>query len=326
MATKAPAYLDEEFAELATSATVAQLQGDGAGRPTGTAQALPVGTEPDESLADVVRRRRPVPPPGRARRRSRSHRRRRADRGPRRAVPGRPDRRHVGRGDRRDGPALARRGTRRAARAVPGQLVHRPDRSGAGAAGPTGWPCPTGCATSCCATAPSGPTFTADGKPVSVGRSQHQVPERTRRLVEQRDRKCRVPWCTQTRWLQVHHVVHDEHDGPTDTWNLIAICPADHRRHHRGQLGITRRRRRPERADVHRRPGPGHRPGDPTGEADGAATRPGRAVRAPARGAARRPGDHVPGSAAGATARSTPRRERSRVHREPRRHPRNVRP
>ena len=60
-----------------------------------------------------------------------------------------------------------------------------------------------------------------------------QVPDRTRRLVLHRDRKCRVPWCTQTRWLQVHHIIHDEHDGPTDTWNLAAICPADHRLHHR---------------------------------------------------------------------------------------------
>ena len=30
-----------------------------------------------------------------------------------------------------------------------------------------------------------------------------------------------------------------EHGGPTDTANLVAICPADHRLHHHGQLGIT---------------------------------------------------------------------------------------
>ena len=33
--------------------------------------------------------------------------------------------------------------------------------------------------------------------------------------------------------------MHWEHGGATDTANLIAICPADHRWHHRGQLGIT---------------------------------------------------------------------------------------
>ena len=83
------------------------------------------------------------------------------------------------------------------------------------------------------------PVFTDGALPVSVGRTQSAVPDRTRRLVLARDRKCRVPWCTQARWLQVHHIIHDEHDGPTDTWNLAALCPADHRLHHKGLLGIS---------------------------------------------------------------------------------------
>ena len=83
------------------------------------------------------------------------------------------------------------------------------------------------------------PVFTDGALPVSVGRAQHAVPERSRRLVLVRDRKCRVPWCSQSRWLQVHHVVHWDYGGATDTANLIALCPADHRWHHRGQLGIT---------------------------------------------------------------------------------------
>jgi HNH endonuclease len=83
------------------------------------------------------------------------------------------------------------------------------------------------------------PVFTDSALPVSVGRTQYAVPDRTRRLVLRRDRKCRVPWCNQTRWLQVHHIIHDEHEGPTDTWNLAALCPADHRLHHKGALGIT---------------------------------------------------------------------------------------
>ena len=74
---------------------------------------------------------------------------------------------------------------------------------------------------------------------MSVGRTQYQVPDRTRRLVLRRDRKCRVPWCNQTRWLQVHHIIHDQHHGPTDTWNLAGLCPGCHRLHHRGLLGIS---------------------------------------------------------------------------------------
>lgn len=83
------------------------------------------------------------------------------------------------------------------------------------------------------------PTFTEGGRPVSVGRSQRDIPERTRRLVLHRDKKCRVPGCTQTRWLQVHHVEHRVDGGADDTPNLVALCPADHRLHHQGRLGIT---------------------------------------------------------------------------------------
>ena len=54
----------------------------------------------------------------------------------------------------------------------------------------------------------------ADGIPVSVGRTQRTVPERTRRLVILRDRGCRVPGCTADRFLHVHHVIHwDPDDG-----------------------------------------------------------------------------------------------------------------
>ena len=82
------------------------------------------------------------------------------------------------------------------------------------------------------------PIYVQGGLPVSVGTAQASPPERTRRLILHRDGKCRVPWCTQTRWLQIHHVIHREHRGPTDTNNLAALC-AHHRQHHRGQLGIT---------------------------------------------------------------------------------------
>ncbi|CAN5776723.1 hypothetical protein BH24ACT6_BH24ACT6_06940 [soil metagenome] len=83
--------------------------------------------------------------------------------------------------------------------------------------------------------------YTIDGVPVSVGRAQYIVPDRTRRVVEHRDHGCRVPGCSQRRWVQVHHIVHygPPDNGPTDTWNLICLCPHHHRLHHRGKLGIT---------------------------------------------------------------------------------------
>ena len=73
------------------------------------------------------------------------------------------------------------------------------------------------------------PAFVQAGRTVSVGRSQRVVPERTRRTVLHRDTTCRVPWCGNSRWLDVHHVVHWEDGGRTDTDNLCALCTACHR-------------------------------------------------------------------------------------------------
>ncbi len=75
-------------------------------------------------------------------------------------------------------------------------------------------------------------------KPVSVGRSFRIVAERTRMAVEDRDGGCRVPGCERARWLQIHHVVHWEDGGATDTANLVALCSTHHRLHHLGRLGI----------------------------------------------------------------------------------------
>ena len=77
------------------------------------------------------------------------------------------------------------------------------------------------------------------GVALSVGRAQRIVPERTRMAIEERDGACRVPGCERTRWLQVHHVVHWEDGGATDTTNLVALCSRHHRLHHLGRLGIA---------------------------------------------------------------------------------------
>ncbi|MGB3735002.1 MAG: HNH endonuclease signature motif containing protein, partial [Ilumatobacter sp.] len=83
------------------------------------------------------------------------------------------------------------------------------------------------------------PVKFVNGVPVSVGRSQHIVPDRTRRLVEHRDEGCRVPGCGSDRFVEVHHIIHWSQNGLTDTFNLICMCPKHHRLHHQGRLGIT---------------------------------------------------------------------------------------
>ena len=83
------------------------------------------------------------------------------------------------------------------------------------------------------------PVFVADGIPLSVGRTQRIVPDHTRRHITLRDQGCRVPGCNAQLFLETHHIIHWEHDGPTDTWNLICLCPHHHRLHHHHKLGIT---------------------------------------------------------------------------------------
>ena len=82
------------------------------------------------------------------------------------------------------------------------------------------------------------PVLEAGGKPVSVGRAFRTVPARTRIVVEDRDRGCRVPGCDHSRWLHIHHIVHWEDGGTSDTANLVALCQRHHRLHHLGHLGI----------------------------------------------------------------------------------------
>ncbi len=83
------------------------------------------------------------------------------------------------------------------------------------------------------------PVWERDGAPFSVGRSQRIVPERTRRMIERRDRGCRVPGCTADRFVEIHHIIHWSNGGATDTWNLISLCARHHRLHHQGELGIA---------------------------------------------------------------------------------------
>lgn len=79
----------------------------------------------------------------------------------------------------------------------------------------------------------------AGGRPVAVSSRHDTVAAPLRTLIEERDRGCRVPGCAQTRWLHIHHITHRHDGGPTEPANLVALCPAHHREHHQGRLGIS---------------------------------------------------------------------------------------
>jgi hypothetical protein len=102
---------------------------------------------------------------------------------------------------------------------------------------------------------------------IGAGRVTRTINRRLRRAIEHRDGGCGVPGCDRTHGLEIHHIVHWEDGGLTETWNLIALCRYHHACHHRGTLGID------GNADLPRHQAPGvvftnawGRPLDPAGK------------------------------------------------------------
>jgi hypothetical protein len=69
----------------------------------------------------------------------------------------------------------------------------------------------------------------ADGTALDVGRKTRAIPPAMRRALRARDQGCRFPGCTNTRFVDAHHVKHWVNGGETKLSNLIELC----RRHHR---------------------------------------------------------------------------------------------
>lgn len=78
--------------------------------------------------------------------------------------------------------------------------------------------------------------YSQEGRALGVGPAR-SLPRRLRLAVEQRDGGCRVPGCG-SRIVHLHHVRHHARGGPSETWNLIGICPTHHRALHRGELRL----------------------------------------------------------------------------------------
>ena len=85
-----------------------------------------------------------------------------------------------------------------------------------------------------------------EGRTVAWGRRKRTVPTPLRAAIEDRDRGCRVPGCTQMRWLEVHHLRHVEDGGETIPENLLCLCGRHHDDHHQGRLGIAGDPTRPD--------------------------------------------------------------------------------
>ena len=66
------------------------------------------------------------------------------------------------------------------------------------------------------------------GEVLNVGRKTRVIPTAIRRALRARDRSCQYPGCSQSRYVDGHHIVHWADGGETKLDNLVLIC----RRHH----------------------------------------------------------------------------------------------
>jgi hypothetical protein len=67
-----------------------------------------------------------------------------------------------------------------------------------------------------------------NGEPLSIGRRTRTIPPPMRRALRIRDKGCRFPGCTNTRFVDGHHIQHWADGGETSLDNLVLLC----RRHH----------------------------------------------------------------------------------------------
>lgn len=80
----------------------------------------------------------------------------------------------------------------------------------------------------------------SDGEPLSLGRKTRSVPPAIRRALQRRDRGCRFPGCTATRFVDAHHIHHWADGGATQIDNLVLLCHHHHRLVHEGGYGLER--------------------------------------------------------------------------------------
>ena len=69
-----------------------------------------------------------------------------------------------------------------------------------------------------------------EGEPVAVGRTEAALGEKTRRVVKQRDGKCRWPGCDRRVGLEIHHLWPRSWGGTDEIANLATVCVIHHAR------------------------------------------------------------------------------------------------
>lgn len=83
-------------------------------------------------------------------------------------------------------------------------------------------------------------TKDAKGNPLNVGRKHRVVQPALKRALLARDKCCRFPGCTHSKWLDTHHVVHWADGGDTSLSNTILLCSTHHRLLHEDGFTIQK--------------------------------------------------------------------------------------
>ena len=83
------------------------------------------------------------------------------------------------------------------------------------------------------------------GRPAAAARvhprAKQTIPPALRRAVLLRDqRRCQVPGCNNTRWLDLHHLELRSEGGRHSLENLTCLCGSHHRAAHRGEILLDR--------------------------------------------------------------------------------------
>ena len=73
-----------------------------------------------------------------------------------------------------------------------------------------------------------------NGEPLSIGRRSRSIPPPMRRALRARDQGCRFPGCTNTRFVDGHHIKHWADRGETSMDNLVMLCRHHHHLVHEG--------------------------------------------------------------------------------------------
>ena len=78
------------------------------------------------------------------------------------------------------------------------------------------------------------------GEPLNVGRKVRTVTTAIRRALWAHDKGCGFPGCSNTRFVDAHHIRHWSDGGETSVENMVLLCSSHHKLVHEGGYSVQR--------------------------------------------------------------------------------------